>query len=97
MSFSCGNAFPGFARASKCAKIIGARSAGGGSVVDKVMTVSGYGFNSSSMLDFATTDNEGNYIENDAGIPIDITIPIGEFYQRDKINATLDKASKTAE
>lgn len=90
-SFSCGNAFPGYAKAIKCAKVVGERSGGGGSMVDQVYTASGYGFNSSSMLTFATIDDKGNHIENDAGIPVDYQIPVAKWYTRDLLNAELDK------
>ena len=91
MSFSCGNAFPGYAKALKCATIVGTVSGGGGSVVDQVTTVSGYSYNSSSPLSFATVDKDGKYVENDAGIPVDAAISIDKFYHRSALNQTLDK------
>ena len=91
LSFSCANAFPGYAKAMKCATIVGERSGGGGSMVDTVYTVSGYCFHSSSILSFATRDGQGNTIENDAGIPVDYRIPPSSFYNREAINASLDK------
>ena len=91
VSFSCANAFPGYAKAMGCAKIIGETSGGGGSMVDAVVTVSGYAFRSSSILSFATVGKDGNYIENDAGIPVDYAIPASSFYNRQAINATLDQ------
>ena len=60
-------------------------------MVDSVYTVSGYGFCSSSILSFATTNQDDQYIENDAGIPIHYEIPTSSFYNRVGINATLDK------
>ena len=94
MSFSCGNAFPGFAKASKCATIIGRKSGGGGLVVDQALTVSGFAYRSSSTLSFATKDEQGNVIENDAGIPVDYGIPFATFYNRTALNAELDKIKK---
>ena len=94
MSFSCGNALPGYAKASKCATIIGARSGGGGAIVDQAVTVSGFNFNSSSMLAFTTKDESGKDIENDDGIPVDIEIPVSSYYNRSAINTILDKQKK---
>ena len=90
-SFSCANAFPGYARMARCAKIIGQKSGGGGSIVDQVYTASGYGYNSSSPLTFFTVDDEGVPVENDGGIPVDYEIPVSQFYNRTLLNSTLDK------
>ena len=94
MSFSCGNALPSFAKINKYATIIGQRSGGGGSIVDQVVTVSGFEFNSSSLISFPAKDETGNYIENDAGIPVDYPIEINSFYNRTLINSTLDQLKK---
>ena len=94
MSFSCANAFPGFAKAGKYATIVGAVSGGGGSVVDQVVNVSGFSYNSSSLCTFATVDEKGNYVENDNGIQVDATIPIEKYYHRTALNEELDKLLK---
>ena len=94
LSFSCGNAFPGYAKALGCARIIGLRSGGGGSMVDNAVTVSGFEFRSSSMMTFMMADGKGGYVENDAGISVDASIPMDLFYNREKLNSTLDQLNK---
>ena len=94
LSFSCGNALPGLAKANRCATIIGARSAGGGAMVDQVATASGFTYCSSSRLVFTTIDQKGDAVENDGGIPVDVDIPIDIFYNRELINERLNKLNK---
>lgn len=91
-SFSCGNAFPGLARAAKSAKIIGERSGGGGSMVDNCTSISGYSYTTSSRSTMLTTDENGNLVENDDGIIVDLALGPATWYRREKINEALQKA-----
>ncbi|MBP5408023.1 MAG: hypothetical protein J6Y42_02675 [Bacilli bacterium] len=94
MSFSCGNAFPGAAKYNNAAKIIGKQSAGGASGVDYFTTPSGFELRCSSCITEACLDDNGHYIENDQGIPVDYEISENIWYNRHLLNAELDKISK---
>lgn len=94
MSFSCGNAFPGAAKYNNAAKIIGKRSAGGASGVDYFTTPSGFELRCSSCMTEAFKLEDGTYIENDAGIPVDYEISEELWYNREALNAELDRLTK---
>ena len=92
MSFSCANAFPGNARNAGTAKIIGLRSGGGAAAVNNCHMPNGYSFKTSSLEVEATTDEEGNYVENDEGIPLDLCIEPSIWYDREAMNSVLAEA-----
>ena len=89
-SFSCGNAFPGIAKYNNAAKIIGKRSAGGASSVDYFTTPSGFNLRCSSCLTEAFELEDGSFIENDKGIPVDFEISEEYWYNRNLLNSLLD-------
>ncbi len=93
-SFSCGNAFPGAAKYNKAAKIIGKRSAGGASGVDYFTTPSGFDLRCSSCMTEAFELEDGSFIENDKGIPVDFEIEEEYWYNRASLNAKLDEIKK---
>ena len=94
MSFSCGNAFPGAAKYNNAATIIGKQSAGGASGVDYFTTPSGFELRCSSCMTEACLDSNGNFIENDKGIPVDYEIAESLWYNRIALNAELDKLTQ---
>ncbi len=90
-SFSCGNAFPGAAKYNKAAKIIGKRSAGGASGVDYFTSPSGFDLRCSSCMTEAFELEDGTFIENDKGIPVDFEIDEEYWYNRTLLNSKLDE------
>ena len=90
-SFSCGNAFPGAAKYNKAAKIIGKQSAGGASGVDYFTTPCGFDLRCSSPMTEAFELEDGVFIENDKGIPVDYEISEEYWYNRTQLNALLDE------
>ena len=90
-SFSCGNAFPCTAKSNKAAKIIGIKSAGGGSVVDYFTSPCGYELRCSSCLTLAYEYIEDSFIENDDGIPVDYEISEQYWYDRALLNTKIDE------
>ncbi len=90
-SFSCGNAFPGAAKYNKAAKIIGKRSAGGASGVDYFTTPCGFDLRCSSCMTEAFELEDGSFIENDKGIPVDFEIDEEYWYNRTLLNNKLDE------
>lgn len=91
MSFSCGNAFPGIVKESGGAKIVGHQSGGGCSVVGNVVSPSGFKYTTSSLITSAYLDKDGNYVENDLGIPVDYKIDPSIWYNRQALNQELAK------
>ena len=97
MSFSCANAFPGYARAAGSARIVGLRSGGGAASVDNCHTPNGFCFTTSSLDVVATTDKDGRYVENDDGIPLDLKIDPSIWYDRKALGEALDAEFPIAE
>ena len=90
-SFSCGNAFPGAAKYNNAAKIIGKRSAGGASSVDYFTTPCGFDLRCSSCMTEAFELEDGSFIENDKGIPVDYEIDEEYWFNRTLLNSKLDE------
>lgn len=85
-SFSCGNFLPGFAKDNGI-KIIGERSGGGTSAVGVFLDGIGSAINISNRFDMLYKDANGNYVHNDAGIPLDYEFPLkdGNWYDQNAI------------
>ena len=92
-SFSCGNAFPGAAKYNNAAKIIGTQSAGGASSVDYFTLPSGFRLRCSSCMTEAFELEDGKFIENDKGIPVDYEISEEYWYNRTLLNSKLNEIS----
>lgn len=84
-SFSCGNAFPTFAKNGGMAKIIGQQSGGGACAVGGFATASGTLLRSSSCWQFGKYSG-GTWTDNDGGVPVDYSFPVSSFYDDDAIN-----------
>lgn len=89
MSFSCGNAFPGICKESGDVTLIGTRSGGGCSMVDNIITPSGFTYTSSSLATGAMLDKDGHFVDNDRGIPVDLEIPSSIWYDRTALSKKL--------
>ena len=70
------------------------KSAGGASGVDYFTTPSGFELRCSSCMTEACLDSNGNFIENDKGIPVDYEIAESLWYNRIALNAELDKLTQ---
>ena len=90
-SFSCGNLLPAAAQYNGFAKIIGAQSGGGGSMVDNVYTPSGFAYTTSSLLTMLRQDKDGKMVEADDGVPVDLSVPSSLWYHRAELNKLLDE------
>ena len=65
-------------------------SCGGAGSVDNCHTPNGFTFTTSSLDVVGTTDDMGNYIENDDGIPVDFKIDPSIWYNRKALGEVLD-------
>lgn len=85
-SFSCGNAFPYFAKLGGV-KIIGQKSGGGSCVVAPIITGEGYPVRISGAFELAKTKVDDPSI--DGGVEPDILIPEEDFYDMAKLKAAI--------
>lgn len=88
-SFSCGNAFPYYAKVGGC-KTIGVTSGGGGCAVYPLLLSDGYPVRISGPSTLGRTSVDGTII--DAGVTPDIEIPEADFYNIDKLTAAITAA-----
>ena len=90
-SFSCGNCLPGMAKDAG-AKIIGERSGGGASPVGVFLDALGSAINISNYTNMVYKGEDGKYVQNDAGIPLDheFAYKDGNWYDPDAINAFIN-------
>ena len=85
-SFSCGNAFPFYARKNKIATIIGQKSAGGECTVDENHLPSGECLRKSSLNHIGWYDTKTKTFEGDEpGVEPDVLIDYEDFYDLTKL------------
>ncbi len=60
-------------------------------MVDNIITPSGLTYTSSSPATGAMLDKDGNYVDNDRGIPVDLEIPSSIWYDRTALAEKLKK------
>lgn len=85
-SFSCGNLLPAQIYFSDNVKTFGQKSGGGTCCIIDIVTPSGTAFSTSSAIQMSTFIN-GSFVDIDAGIDVDISIPqmdFGKVYDRVK-------------
>ena len=85
-SFSCGNALPTMAKTAGVT-IIGQQSGGGACAVKTYSDGCGSIFNTSNQNQIVYKDPDGNYINNDQGIPVDYELTQDNWYDLAKLNA----------
>lgn len=85
-SFSCGNALPTMARTAGVT-IIGQQSGGGACTVKNYSDGCGSSFNTSNQNQIVYKDPDGNFINNDQGIPVDYELASDSWYDLTKLNA----------
>lgn len=91
-SFSCGNAFPFYAKQCEFAKIIGVKSGGGECAVYEAHLPSGERFYHSSNLHIGWYDELTKNFEGDEpGVEVDIPIEYHDFYNLDAIQSIISK------
>ena len=89
-SFSCGNAFPFFAKQCEFAKIIGVKSGGGECAVYEAHLPSGERFYHSSNLHIGWYDEmKKEFIGDEPGVEVDIPVEYKDFYDVDTIQSII--------
>lgn len=94
-SFSCGNALPTMARIAGT-KIIGEQSGGGACAVTAYSDGCGSIFNTSNQYQISYKDPNGNYINNDAGIPVDYELGKESWYDLVALNQFVNSVVNNA-
>jgi hypothetical protein len=84
-SFSCGSALPTMAHMAGV-KLIGKRSGGGACPVAAFADACGSVYNTSSPVQIGYYDNNGQFVNDDSGIPVDYALSEDSWYDLEKLN-----------
>ena len=85
-SFSCGNAFPFYAKENGIADIIGVKSGGGECAVGESYLPSGEHYYHSSNLHIGWLYDD-EFVGDEAGVAVDIPVEYKDFYDLDKLQS----------
>lgn len=89
-SFSCGNAYPTFAREAGSAKLIGETSGGGSCIVYYSSFADGTSIQMSGPIRLSYLDNKGHVTSNEDGITPEIQIDRSNWYNYSKLRGFLN-------